>query len=101
MFDSPEARTGQASRRSGLHQIPASAYLVDSTLQLILASQQDIEGMLASVEQAQMAVRASEEAVRKSRALLSIRASRPEPLLPAQHEMERWRIATQVAQALK
>jgi hypothetical protein len=51
---------------------------ITSTLQRVLASQQAIEGLRASVEK-----------------------PRPKPLLPAEREMERWRVAAQIAQKLK
>jgi hypothetical protein len=43
----------------------------------------------------------TQEAVRASRALLSMHVPRPKSVFPAKREMERWRIATQIARTLK
>ena len=74
---------------------------IASTLQRVLASQQEMARLLASTERAKEQTRTSKDAIRGSRALLSMFAPRPEPLLLAEHAMERWRIATQLAQKLK
>ena len=74
---------------------------IASTQQRVLASQQEMARLLASMEKAIEQTHASKDAIRGSRALLSTFAPRPEPLLLAEQAMERWRIATQLAHKLK
>jgi hypothetical protein len=65
----------------------------------VLASQQAMATLLASVEKAKEQTRTSKKAIRGSRELMF--APRPEPVLLSEQKMERWRIATQLAQKLK
>jgi hypothetical protein len=76
---------------------------IASTRQHVLASQQAIKRLLASVDRASAALRPSREAIRASRAVLSVHAPRPESVLPAkrERELERWRMAAQIVRALK
>jgi hypothetical protein len=74
---------------------------IASTRQHIHDSVQTIDRLRASIERACVALCASQEAVRGSQALLSIHVPRPKSVLPAEREMERWRIATQIVRALK
>jgi hypothetical protein len=86
---------------------------ITSSQRRICASQQDFEAVKILLERTGDAVRKSCEAVHESKALLSLHEPRPKPLaLPSLHEprpkslispeqeMERWRIATAIAQAL-
>ena len=74
---------------------------IASTRQHIHDSVQTIDRLLASIGRAGVALCASQEAVRASRALLSMHVPRPKSVFPAEREMERWCIATQIARTLK
>jgi hypothetical protein len=86
---------------------------ITSSLRRIYASQQDFERIQTSLERTSDAISKSREAVRNSKALLSLDEPRPQPLaqlsldeprpLPLvspEKVMERWRIAVALVQKL-
>jgi hypothetical protein len=72
-----------------------------STKTHLRASLRVLERLRASLERTDDAIHKSREAVLESEALLSMREPRPQLLAAAEQDMERWRIATSIAQALQ
>jgi hypothetical protein len=78
-----------------------SSDVIAGTEEVVLAAQQAIERVPAAGEGANVVISASQEAIHKSETRLSMRVPRPAPLLPAEQNRERWRIAAQIAERLK